>query len=69
MLSSIAKYLGSTPKNGMDLAWRIVLLVVLVLGILRLERIRSGQLQVERKVNQVATAVATVAEGIETPVP
>jgi len=67
MLKSIWTYLGSKPTNGLDLAWRIILLVVLVLGILRLERIRRGQLDTQHDVKQVATAVAV--EIAETPAP
>lgn len=62
MLTKIINYLAASPKNGLDLAWRIVFFLLLVLGLLRLERIRRGQLDTQRDVQQVATAVATAVD-------
>lgn len=56
---AIGKYFGSRPTNGIDLAWRIVLITILCLTLLRLERIRRGQLDTQQQVREIATAVAT----------
>lgn len=63
MATDLLKYLASTPRTWKDWSYRLLLVVILVLGYLRLERIRQGQVVTQRKVDAVATVVATAVSG------
>lgn len=59
MAKDFIKYLATPPSTWREWTYRIVLTVLIILGLLRLERIRRGQLDTQQKVDAVATAVAT----------